>query len=195
MGLKAEDDFVNAESLFHYVYGFLHSEKWRKKWEVTLRKEAARIELPRSLAQFQKTEDAGKRLAELHLNYERAPAFEDLEVERSADFDENNPKCFEVEKMKYGGKRGNYDRSVIHFNRFLTIRSIPMECHSYRLGARSALDWIVDRYKVKTDKRSQIRKNPNKWKPEDSSLSTGHYIFDLIPRICSLSMETKEIAK
>ena len=182
MGLKGEDDFVNAEDLFFYVYGFLHSESWRKKWEITLRKEAARIELPKDLAQFQKTADAGKRLAKLHLNYESIAPLE-LEIEEAAGFEKGNPAHYEVEKMKYGGKRGNYDRSVIHFNRFLTIRSIPMECHSYRLGARSALDWIVDRYKVKTDKRSQIQKNPNKW-------NGGKYIFDLIPKIASLSLKS-----
>lgn len=62
-----------------------------------------------------------------------------------------------------------------------------MECHNYRLGARSALERIVDRYKVKTDKRSQIRKNPNAWQG-------GRYIFNLIPKICNLSLKTREVA-
>ena len=140
------------------------------------------------MAQFQNLADAGKRLAELHLNYERIEPLE-LEIEEAAGFEKNNPAHYEVEKMKYGGKRPNLDRSVIHFNRFLTIRSIPMECHNYRLGARSALDWLVNRYAVKTDKRSQIRKNPNKWNG-NASAAGGRYIFDLIPRIARISKES-----
>ena len=185
MGLKGEDDFVNADGLFFYVYGFLHSEKWRKKWEITLRKEAARIDLPKDLAEFQRIAKLGKRLAELHLNYERIAPLE-LDVAEANGFERENPAHYEVEKMRWGGKRPNLDKTVIHFNRWLTIRGIPMEVHNYRLGARSALEWIVDRYKIKIDKRSQIRKNPNAWQ-------SGKYTFDLIPKICSLSLKTREI--
>ena len=147
------------------------------------------------MEEFQRISKLGKELAELHLNYENCPPL-DLEIERSADFDERNPECFLVEKMRWGGKRPNLDKTVIHFNRYLTIRGIPMECHNYRLGARSALEWIVDRYKVKTDKRSQIRKNPNKWNGGSDAgdgLTGGQYIFDLIPKICNLSLKTREI--
>lgn len=194
LGLNADDDeSVDADGLFYYVYGFLHSESWRKKWEVTLRKEAARIELPRSLAEFQKLADAGRKLAAMHLNYETMAPLE-LEIEEADGFERDNPTHYEVEKMRYGGKRPNLDRSVIHFNRFLTIRSIPMECHSYRLGARSALDWLVNRYAIKTDKRSQIQRNPNRWRENaGSGLSGGRYLFDLIPRIIDLSLKTIEI--
>ena len=188
---RSMDDVVNEDSLFDYVYGFLHSAKWRQRWEVTLRKEAARIELPRSLKEFQRVSALGKRLAQLHLNYETLPPFADLEIEKADGFDENNPAHFEVEKMRYGGKPGEWDKSVIRYNRFLTLRNIPMECHNYRLGARSALDWLVDRYRVKTDRRSQIQKNPNAWLADSSSdVGGGQYIFNLIPRIIHLSLET-----
>ena len=169
VGLKPDDDAIDADGLFHYVYGFLHKEDWRKKWAITLRKEAARIDLPKNLAQFQKLSDAGRKLAELHLNYESCEPFADWEIEKAADFDERNPAHFEVEKMRYGGKPGNWDKTMLRYNRFLTIRGIPMECHNYRLGARSALDWLVNRYRVKVDKRSQIRKNPNRWLADESS--------------------------
>ena len=186
IGLKAEDELVDADGLFCYVYGFLHSQSWRKKWEVTLRKEAARIELPKSLKEFQRVSELGKRLADLHLNYETMEPFDGLEIEKADDFDQNNPAHFEVEKMKYGGKRGDHDRTVIHYNRWLTIRGIPMACHNYRLGARSALDWLVDRYQVKTDQRSSITRNPNQWQ-------SGRYIYDLIPKIIHLSLRTQKL--
>ena len=191
LGLDIADDFVDADSLFYYVYGYLHLEEWRKKWEVTLRKEAARIDLPKSLEEFQRIAKLGKELANLHLDYENCPPLE-LEIEKADDFDERNPECFEVEKMKWGGKRPNLDKTILHYNQWLTIRGIPLECHNYRLGARSALDWIVDRYKVKTDKRSQITRNPNRWNA-GNGLSAGQYIFNLIPRICNLSLKTNQI--
>lgn len=132
----------------------------------------------------------------MHLNYESAKPFEDLEIEKSADFDERNPECFEVEKMKYGGKPGAWDKTILRYNRFLTMRRIPMECHNYRLGARSALDWLVNRYRIKTDKRSQITRNPNKWiDGSDASDSGGKYIFNLIPKIITISLQTMKIAK
>lgn len=96
-------------------------------------------------------------------------------------FDERDPNHFEIDKMKYGGKRGDLDKSVIHFNRFLTIRGIPMEVHNYRLGAWSALDWLGNRYQVKTDKRSQIQRNPNRWNADSGFDAAGKYIFDLLP--------------
>lgn len=193
LGLQAEDDFVDADGLFHYVYGFLHKTDWRKKWEVTLRKEAARIELPKSLEEFKRTAKAGKELANLHLNYENCPPLE-LEIEKADGFDENNPAHFEVEKMRWGGKPGDWDKTTLRYNRYLTIRGIPMECHNYRLGARSALEWIVARYQKKTDKRSQISKNPNKWSGQNG-LTAGQYIFHLIPRIANLSLKTGETAE
>lgn len=120
---------------------------------------------------------------------------------KSADFDERNPKHFEVEKMKWRGKRPHLDKTPLRFNRYLALRGIPMECHNYRLGARSALDWIVDRYKVKTDKRSQIRKNPNQWNAESDGGNAGgsgadvggRYIFELVQSIANLSLQTRQI--
>ena len=154
--------------------------------------------MPTDVAQFQRVSNLGRRLAQLHLNYESLPPFEGLEMEKSDEFDQRNPECFAVEKMKYGGKPGDRDRTVIRYNRYLTIRGIPMECHNYRLGARSALDWIVDRYRVKTDRRSLITRNPNRWNADAPSADScsaggGRYIFNLIPKIIHLSLETQKL--
>lgn len=177
---------MDADGLFYYVYGFLHSAEWRKQWEITLRKEAARIELPGSLEEFQRISEAGKQLADWHLHYESVEPLAELDLEPADGFDQNNPAHYEVDNMKWGGKRPNVDKSVLHFNRYLTFRNIPLEVHNYRLGARSALEWMVDRYKVKTDKRSQIRKNPNSYRG-------GQYLFNLLPRIAALSLKTLKI--
>ena len=110
---------------------------------------------------------------------------------------QNNPQpTFEIDGFQQNAKI--LDKTMLRYNRFLTIRGIPMECHNYRLGARSALDWLVNRYRVKVDKRSQISKNPNRWLADESSdagLSGGRYIFDLLPRILNLSLKTQQIIR
>jgi len=88
-----------------------------------------------------------------------------------------------VEKMKY-----NKDKTAITYNDFLTIAGIPPEVHEYRLGNRSALDWIVDQYKVSTDKRSGITNDPNRG-------DDPQYIVRLIKKIVTVSLRTTEIVR
>jgi predicted helicase len=88
-----------------------------------------------------------------------------------------------VEKMRY-----NKDKTQIVYNDFLTLVGIPPEAHEYRLGNRSALDWIVDQYQVSTDKRSGITNDPNR---EDDK----QYIVRLIKRIVTVSLETTKLVK
>jgi len=86
-----------------------------------------------------------------------------------------------VERMKY-----NREKTAIVYNDFLTIGGIPSEVHNYRLGNRSALDWIVDQYKVSTDNRSGITNDPNR----DAD---PQYIVRLIKKIVTVSLRTNEI--
>ncbi len=88
-----------------------------------------------------------------------------------------------VEKMRY-----NKDKTQIVYNDFLTLTGIPPETHEYRLGNRSALDWIVDQYQVSTDKRSGITNDPNR---EDEK----QYIVKLIKKIVTVSLETTKVVK
>ena len=72
----------------------------------------------------------------------------------------------------------------------LTLRGIPDEAHEYMLGARSGLDWIIDRYRVKTDKASGIVNDPNDWAAEHED---PRYIVNLIKRVTTVSVETMGI--
>ena len=104
---------------------------------------------------------------------------------------------FRVEKMRFGkptpeqktaGERA--DRSTIVYNQRVTLRGIPEAAYRYRLGARSAIEWIIDRYQVKVDKPSGIRNEPNDWSRE---VSEPRYILDLLARIVTVSLRTVEI--
>ena len=88
-----------------------------------------------------------------------------------------------VEKMRL-----SKDKTELKYNDFLTLDGIPAEVYDYRLGNRSALEWVVDQYRVKTDKRSRIVNDPNR---DDEP----RYIVDLIARVITVSLKTVEIVK
>ena len=144
---------------------------------------ASRVSLlPRDFWGFAK---AGKQLAELHVNYEAVPKYAGLTLREA----QNMPLDLRVEKMKF-----SKDKTQIRYNDFLTIEDIPAEAHDYRLGTRSALEWIVDQYRVTEDYKpntgrgSRIINDPNRE-------TEPRYIVDLIARVVTVSLETMEIIK
>ena len=120
----------------------------------------------------------GLDLAALHLSYERQEPY-DLQLVENP----NVPFSMRVEKMKF-----SKDKMQIIYNEFLTIKGIPKEVFEYKLGNRSALEWVVDQYRIKTDKRSGIINDPNR---SDDSM----YIIDLIKKIVTVSLETVKLVK
>ena len=132
--------------------------------------------------------EAGKQLAELHLNYETHKRYSGTVWEENREYQAD----FTVEKMRPRNKRdaenGDYKvYDTIKYNDFLTITGIPEKAFAYRLGNRSAIDWIVDQYRVKTDKRSGITSDPNGYSDDDQ------YIVKLLERVIQVSVETVDI--
>ena len=84
------------------------------------------------------------------------------------------------------------DRTRLVYNDFLTLSGIPIEAHDYVLGTRSGIDWLIDRYYVKTDSKSGIVNDPNQW-----GLELGHprYIIDLVKRVVTVSLRTVELVE
>lgn len=95
---------------------------------------------------------AGKRLAEIHAHYEQQPEYQLVKMEKKGE-----KLDYRITKMKL-----SKDRTSLIYNQFLTLSGIPPETHEYRLGNRSALEWIIDQYQVSTDKRSGITNDPNR---------------------------------
>ena len=123
--------------------------------------------------------------ANLHINYDSVPKYDKLTLKETP----NMPLDLRVEKMKF-----SKDKTQIHYNAFLTIEGIPVETHDYKLGKRSALEWIVHQYciredyKPKTRRGSRIVNDPNRAAEE-------RYIVDLIARVTTVSLETVKIIK
>ncbi|KQR34237.1 DEAD/DEAH box helicase [Curtobacterium sp. Leaf154] len=174
---------VTADDVFFAVYGLMHSAEYRHNFVADLKKMLPRIPELRYPADFRSFADAGRALSELHIGYESAPLY-------ALTFSGPVPPELRVTKMKYGGKPGNLDRTQITVAPGLTITGIPTEAHDYKLGSRSALDWIIERYQVKTDKASGIVNDPNDWGVEHDNPA---YIVELIQRITTVSVETVRI--
>jgi predicted helicase len=176
---------VTADDVFFAVYGLLHSADYRREFDADLKKMLPRIPELTDPADFRSFADAGRKLSELHIGYESAPLY-------PLTFSGPVPADLRVTKMKYGGKAGNWDLTVIHVAPGVTISGIPAEAHEYKLGSRSALDWILERYQVKTDKASGIVNDPNDWGAEHGNPA---YIVELIQRIVTVSVETVRIVQ
>ncbi len=167
------DKQISKWNVFYYTYALLHHPEYREKYEANLKRELPRIPYA---PEFHKFAEAGKKLADLHINYETQAEYPLEMIEN-----ESEQVNWRVEKMRY-----NKDKTQIVYNDFLTLADIPLEAHEYRLGNRSALDWIVDQYQVSTDKRSGITNDPNR---EDEK----QYIVKLVKRIVTVSLETTKI--
>lgn len=173
---------VTKDGIFFYVYGILHSPAYREQFAADLKKMLPRIP---KVKEFNAFADAGRKLAELHLNYE---AVEPYPVREAISPSAN----LRVEKMRYLKQGRETDKTTIVYNAGIMVTGIPPEAHEYMLGSRSALDWIIERYQVKVDKASGITNDPNDWAEEKGN---PRYILDLLARITTVSVETVRIVK
>ena len=168
------DDTISKWDIFHYTYALLHHPVYREKYQANLKRDLPHIPFAEDFWGFA---NAGAQLADIHVNYESQPIYGGLTENETPDM----PIDWRVEKMKL-----SKDKTQLAYNDFLTIDGIPAEAFDYRLGTRSALEWVIDQYRVKVDKRSGIVNDPNR-------ADEPRYIVDLIGRVISVSLQTVEI--
>ena len=171
---RYQDDTITKWDIFHYNYGLLHHPDYREKYEANLKRDLPHIPFAEDFWGFA---EAGARLADIHANYESQPEYDRLKFIQNPDM----PLDWRVEKMKL-----SRDKTQIVYNNFLTIDGIPAQAFEYRLGTRSALEWVIDQYRVKTDKRSGIVNDPNR-------ADDPQYIVKLIGKVITVSLETVDI--
>lgn len=185
-----QDVDITEDDLFYYTYGILHSPQYRETFADDLSKVAARIPMAATVADFRAFAQAGRDLAELHINYETVAPY-DLTETHAIDWKADAPDAYRVTKMSWAG-RGGADKSTLIYNAGITLSGIPEKAHRYRLGSRSALEWLVDRYQVKPDKPSGIVNDPNDWAAEQGN---PRYILDLVKRVTAVSVRTVDIVE
>ncbi len=186
-----QTDGISKEGIFYYIYGILHSEDYRKAFANNLMKDLPRIPLVPDIDMFRTFTEAGRKLADLHVNYESAEPYEGVKIEGE------DSRNYRVEQLKYGkipGKTGNAgkDKSVIVYNGSIVIRNIPLEAQEYVVNRKSALDWLVERIGVSVDKDSGIVNDFNKFAEEKGE---PRYCLDLILRVITVSLETLRIVR
>jgi predicted helicase len=170
-----KDNSITKWNIFHYVYALLHHPSYRTRYTANLKRDLPRIPYAPDFHAFAQ---AGKRLAELHIDYEKQPEYL-LEMIENPEA----PLDWRVEKMRL-----SKDKTKIVYNDFLTLAGIPAEAFEYRLGNRSALEWVIDQYQVSIDKRSGITNDPNR-------ADDPQYIVRLIGQVITVSLETMKIVR
>lgn len=174
---------VTKEDIFYYVYGFLHSKDYRETFANDLKKMLPRLPLIEDVKDFWAFSKAGRKLAELHLNYETVAPSQDVIVTG----DDGNH--YIVDKMRFP-KKGQKD--TIIYNSHITVSNIPEKAYEYVVNGKSAIEWIMERYRVTTHKGSGIKNNPNDWATE---VGNPRYILDLLLSIINVSVQTVDIVK
>ena len=176
LGLSLDDTFA-------YVYGLLNSREYQEKYANDLKKDLARIPIVKNKEKYI---EVGQKLMDLHLKYEEVPVYDGVEITSLV-----NPS-YKVTKMRFAKKRDENGKSVndlsaIIFNSDITISNIPEKAYEYVVNGRSAIEWIIDQYQVKTDKKSGITDDPNDYSEEEK------YIFNLLLRIINVSVQTVDL--
>ena len=165
-----QDDTITKWSIFHYIYALLHHPEYQERYAANLKRDLPRVPYT---ANFRAFAEAGARLSEIHVGYEDVDEYSALRSVETPDL----PLDWRVAKMKL-----SKDKTQIKYNDFLTLDGIPSKAFEYRLGNRSALEWIINQYCVTPEKHG----DPN---CDDDP----QYIVRLIRKVITVSLETVEI--
>ena len=153
-------------------------------------KELPRIPCVKTAAAFRRFSEAGRQLAELHLNYETVTPYP-LQID-GVDL-LSKPEDYRVSKMRYGKNGKDKDLTTIIYNDLVVIKGIPPQAYEYVVNGKPALDWVVERQAVTTDKASGIVNDANDW-----AIQTMHnpkYPLELVQRVITVSLETMKIVR
>jgi predicted helicase len=189
---KYSGKHFTKEDLFYYVYGILHSPDYRQRFKNNLSIELPRIPLVKRFEEFNSFSKAGRKLGDLHVNYESVEPYSvvikegDLRLAQIPD-----PKeYYRVEKMKFPNKK---DKKTVFYNKNITMQNIPTTAYEYVVNGRSALEWVMDRQCVKTDKASGIVNDANDYANE--TMNNPAYPLELFQRVITVSLETMKIVR
>ena len=167
------DERITKWDMFHYTYGLLHHPAYRERYAADLKRDLPHIPYADDFWAFA---NAGAKLAELHVNYETQPQYPLTFITKP-----DAPLDLRVERMRL-----SKDKTQLKYNEYLTLAGIPAETFAYRLGTRSALEWLVDQYRIKRDSRSQLVNDAN-------DEGNPRYIVELIGSVVTVSLETVKI--
>ncbi len=179
-GRSKKDRPITKEAIFHYVYAVLHDTLYREKYAINLKREFPRIPF---YADFWQWADWGKALMDLHIGYESVVPWK---LKRSDVPDEKSRTTGQPLKAML---KADKEAGVITLDSETSLAGVPAEAWDYKLGNRSALEWILDQYKEKTPKDPTIREQFNTYRFADYK----EKVIDLLARVTRVSVETQRI--
>ena len=184
---------LTEDDLFYYIYGILHSEDYRTRYANNLMKELPRIPRVATYEQFIAFAEAGRKLAELHVNFENVQPYAGVKIE----YTKEGAPSYRVTQMKWAkikGKTGNAakDKSTLIYNDWITVKNVPLEAQEYVENKKSALDWVVERACVSIDKASGIVNDFNDYAAEQGN---ERYPMELFLKVITVSLETMKIVR
>ncbi|WP_208370697.1 DEAD/DEAH box helicase [Helicobacter pylori] len=169
-----KDNTIVEEEIFYYIYAIFHHKGYLEKYKNSLAKEAPRIALSED---FKELSTLGKELGELHLNYESGEMH--TSVKYTTLMNAEIEGYYDVDKM-------TKKVDCILYNQNITITKIPQKAFEYVVNGKSAIDWVIERYSITTDKDSLIENNPNDY-------AGGKYVFELLCRVIKLSEKSVDL--
>ena len=176
-----DDEGLTHEDVFCYVYGVLSSREYALRFGNDTRRVLARVPMVKGRERFRRFCEAGRELGRLHVNYESAEIYP-VRLEGSTE----NLTITKMRIIERGVEK------VIRYNDGLTVSGIPGEAWEYVVNGRSALGWIVERYRDEVDVKSGLRNDCNAWGRERGNKG---YVLELIGRVVSVSVRTMEILR
>ncbi|WP_332655681.1 DEAD/DEAH box helicase [Brevundimonas sp.] len=186
---------ISKDDLFDYTYGMLHSEEYREVFADNLLKELPRIPLMATLSGFRAFVEAGRTLGELHVKFAEVVPYKVplKQGDLSLAVIEDAESFYRVEKMKFGGKRPNLDKSIVIYNPRITMTNIPLEAYDYVVNGKPALEWVMERQVIKTDPASGLVNDANRYAIE--TVGNPAYPLELFQRVITVSLETMKIVR
>lgn len=190
------NDDIRKEDIFYYVYGILHSPDYRYRYADNLNKELPRIPCVKSAQDFWRFSQAGRDLAELHINYETVTPYKaNIDTGRRKQ-GQLTGEDYYVTKMKHPKVKNDEGKSVndlttVVYNQAITVRDIPVEAYDYVVNGKPAIEWVIERQCVKTDKASGIVNDANDWAIE--TMNNPRYPLELLLSVITVSLETMKI--
>jgi len=172
------DETIGKEDIFYFVYGYLHDPNYRTKFAADLKKMLPRLPIV-GRSEFCAYSKSGRQLADLHLNYETQAKLPEIFVDNRGD-------NFRVEKMFFLNKEL---KDTIIVNPHIAVRNIPQIAYEYVVNGKSAIEWVMDRYRVVKDKDSGILNDPNEYSTDP------RYILQLLLSVITVSVKTVQILR
>ncbi len=171
-----EDEEITKKVVFHYVYAVLNNPAYREKYKLNLKRDFPRIPF---YEDFRQWAEWGKQLMELHLNYEEAEPYNLKRIDND----------FDLGRAPKNKLKADHESGAIKIDEQTTLKGIPDAAWRYKLGNRTALEWICYYYKERKSRDDTIQEHFNNYKFADYK----EEVIDLLKRVCTVSVKTVEI--